>query len=165
MKNVARIYILGLVAVLFLPSGTAQKTSTVVSRIVDGDTITLVGYSQNFRLIGIDTPESRNNARAKSQAARANIAVSEIVALGKKAKGYTEKLLKGKPVEVEWDIVKKDRYGRYLAYIWINQKQASIEIARAGWAESLTIVPNVKYAEQISKAVGEARAARRGIWQ
>lgn len=140
----------------------AQPTQTAkVTRIIDGDTVHLEGFKENFRLIGIDTPESSRNARAKSIAARTGQSLDSIVAEGKRAKAFTKSFLEGKTVTIEWDVQRKDRYQRNLAYLLINGKNSSVEIARAGFADPLTIPPNVKYAEQILNASREAREAKR----
>jgi micrococcal nuclease len=62
-----KLSILFVVLSLFLSTNTyAQQTTTVV-RIVDGDTLKVRywGKEESIRLIGIDTPESRVNKKAK----------------------------------------------------------------------------------------------------
>ena len=125
----------------------------------------LEGYKESFRLIGIDTPESRRNDRAKSLAARTGQSLDSIIAEGKRAKAFTASLLERKTVTIEWDVQRTDRYGRNLAYLVVGGKNSSVEIARAGFADPLTIPPNVKYAEQILAASREAREAKRGLWR
>ncbi len=65
LKTLPFVFILA-----FLPSSLhAQQTTTVV-RIVDGDTLKIRywGKEESIRLIGIDTPESRVNKKAKRDA-------------------------------------------------------------------------------------------------
>jgi len=52
---------------------------------IDGDTITVLyqGVTTNVRLIGIDTPESKRNAKAKSDALKQKKTVDQVVAQGK----------------------------------------------------------------------------------
>ncbi len=147
------------------PANAQQVQIAKVTRIIDGDTVHLEGFKENFRLIGIDTPESRRNARAKSIAARTGQSLDSIVAEGKRAKAFTKSLLENKTVTIEWDVQRTDRYQRNLAYLLVNGKNSSVEIARAGYADPLTIPPNVRYAEQILAASREARAAKRGLWR
>jgi micrococcal nuclease len=145
---------------------TAQNLETRrVTRIVDGDTVHLEGFKDNFRLIGIDTPESSRNARAKSIATRTGRDLELIIAEGKRAKAFTASLLENKSVTIEWDVQRKDRYQRNLAYLIVNGKNSSVEIAKAGYADPLTIPPNVKYAAKILAATREAREANRGLWR
>ena len=146
---------------------TAQSTNTLyrVTRIVDGDTVYLESYPKSFRLIGIDTPESKRNARAKSIAARTGQDLETIIAQGKRASAYTKSLLEGKSVRIEWDVQPKDRYGRNLAYLWHGSKMVNLEIVRAGFADVLTIPPNVRYVEKFVQVAREAREQRRGLWR
>ena len=157
----AAIYQLG--AAIF-PAANAQRVQTAkVTSITDGDTVRLEGYKESFRLIGIDTPESRRNDRAKSIAARTGQSLESIVAEGKRASAFTKSLLERKTVTIEWDVQRTDRYGRNLAYLIVDGKNSSVEIARAGFADPLTIPPNVKYADKILAASREAREAGRGL--
>ena len=87
------------------------------------------------------------------------------MAEGKRASAFTETLLENKAVTIEWDVQHIDRYGRNLAYLILNGKNSSVEIARAGYADPLTIPPNVKYADKILAASREAREAKRGLWR
>lgn len=40
----------------------------------------------------------------------------------------------------------------------------NLEIVRSGWAEPLTIPPNVAYADLFVEAARDARDAQRGMW-
>ncbi len=88
---------LSLVLVLvFLSSPLhAQQTTTVV-RVVDGDTLKVRywGKEESIRLIGIDTPESRANKKAKRDAKRSGQDIKTITAMGKRATRYVEGLVK-----------------------------------------------------------------------
>ncbi len=151
--------------VITQPANVQRLQTAKVTRIVDGDTVYLEGFTKSFRLIGIDTPESKRNARAKSIAERTGQSLDSIVAEGKRASAFTETLLENKAVTIEWDVQHIDRYGRNLAYLILNGKNSSVEIARAGYADPLTIPPNVKYADKILAASREAREAKRGLWR
>ncbi|MEY4530692.1 MAG: hypothetical protein RLZZ156_1413 [Deinococcota bacterium] len=146
---------------LVQPSGSPYR----VTRVVDGDTVYLQGFNKSFRLIGIDTPESTRNDRAKDIAARTGRDLETIVAEGKRAKAFVKTLLEKKDVQIEWDVQRTDRYGRNLAYLWLAGKNSSVEIAKAGFADALTIPPNVRYSNQILEAVRSARVAKRGLWK
>jgi micrococcal nuclease len=152
-------------AAIFLAAKAQQVQTATVTRIVDGDTVRLEGYKESFRLIGLDTPESKRNDRAKDLADRTGQDLETIVQQGKQAAAFTKKLLEGITVRIEWDVQRKDRYQRNLAYLWLDGKMANLEIVRSGYADVLTIAPNVRYSEKFVQAASEARAARRGLWR
>ncbi len=91
IKTLSFIFIL-----TFLSSSLhAQQTTTVV-RVVDGDTLKVRywGKDESIRLIGIDTPESRVNKKAKRDAKRSGQDIKTITAIGKSATKYVEGLVK-----------------------------------------------------------------------
>jgi micrococcal nuclease len=91
IKTLSFIFILTLLS----SSSHAQQTTTV-TRIVDGDTLKVRywGKEESIRLIGIDTPESRVNKKAKGDAKRSGQDIKTITAMGKSATRYVEGLVK-----------------------------------------------------------------------
>ena len=78
------------------PISTSQPSSaeislTTVTKIIDGDTLELAN-KEHVRLIGIDTPESKRNAKAKKDSGRTGMDIEKIVTLGKKAKNFPSTL-------------------------------------------------------------------------
>lgn len=146
---------------------THEQGADVVS-VVDGDTIsvTIDGKKERVRLIGIDTPESRPNRRMSKQATSESLDSKTILELGAKASTHTKTLLpKGTHVRLEYDVQKRDRYGRLLAYVWLpDGTMANEEIVRSGFAYLLTIPPNVKYREKFADAFRNSREEQRGLW-
>lgn len=145
---------------------TAEQ-ATVLS-VSDGDTVVLqiARTRERVRLIGIDTPESHANPRAKKQATRNHQDVLSIIEQGKSAALYTQKLLpRGTSIRIEHDVEKRDHYGRLLAYLWLpNGEMVNENIMKSGYAYPLTIAPNVKYQDRFLKAFQEARSSKRGLW-
>ena len=78
---------------------------------------------------------------------------------------HTETPVKEKDkIRVEFDVHKRDQYGRLLGYIYLsNGKMLNEEIVKAGYASLMTIPPNVKYAERLTKAEREAREKKKGL--
>jgi len=68
-------------------------------------------------------------------------------------------------VELEYDVTATDKYGRTLAYVYLpGGLMVNEQILRAGYAQLLTIPPNVKYVDRFTAAQKEAVAASRGLW-
>lgn len=147
------------------PDGPLQGPVEVI-RVVDGDTVRLNvnGVEENVRLIGIDTPETVHPQR-------------DVEPYGPEASTFTKRLLEGHSVWVELDVQERDNYRRPLAYLYLENAngdweyngrtylQANLEIARAGYADQLTISPNVRYANLYRDAVAAARAGGHGKWE
>lgn len=140
-----------------------------VVRVVDGDTVVILlnGQEEKVRLIGVDTPESKNNEKARRDSSKTGESISEIVKLGKEAAQYTKSILpKGTKVTVETDVQPRDRYGRLLAYLYLeNGEMVNSLIIQNGYAQVMTIPPNVKYEDLFRKLMKEARENNRGLWK
>ncbi len=86
--------------------------------------------------------------------------------MGKRATEYVESLVKpGDLITIEFDAQERDRYGRLLGYVYLsNGKMLNEEIVKAGYANVMTIPPNVKYQDRFLKAYQEARKNKKGLW-
>jgi micrococcal nuclease len=133
-----------------------------VSRVVDGDTIwvTRAGVTLKVRLIGIDTPET--------------VAPGQPVGcFGPEASAYATELLLDRGVTLELDPGqgREDRYGRTLAYVWLDGPapgeygaQFNLEAVRSGHARQyLYDEPYLWFTDYVA-AEAAARAAGRGLW-
>lgn len=144
------------------PSSIRVSPATVV-RVVDGDTAVFRlqgGAEEKVRFIGVDTPESTNRVEP----------------YGEEAGNYTRSALSvGRQVYLEQDVEARDRYGRLLAYVWldtpsaisdaeIRAKMFNAKLALDGYAQQMTIPPNVKYADYFRRYVAEARDSNAGMW-
>jgi len=148
------------------PSNTTPCT---VVRVVDGDTFHCTlsnGEEVKVRLIGVDTPESADNPKARRDSERTGQSLEEIIKMGRQAKEFTKRLLpKGEKVYLEFDVQKTDKYGRLLAYVWLSDGRMLNEVLiREGYAQVYTIPPNVKYQERFLEAQRYARENRKGLW-
>jgi micrococcal nuclease len=62
-------------------------------------------------------------------------------------------------------VVKRDRFGRMLAYVWLpDWRMLNVEIMREAYAQTLTVPPNVRYERLLRECQREAREAGRGLW-
>lgn len=167
-----KLFCILLLAVLALPlqiTGAEKIDSARIIRVVDGDTIKVnyKGNEESVRLIGIDAPESRLNKKARYDARRNGEDLKTIIAMGREATNFVKTLVKPwETVKIEFDVQKRDKYGRLLGYVYLsNGKMLNEEIVKAGYANLMTIPPNVKYQEAFLKAYREARENRRGLWR
>jgi micrococcal nuclease len=140
-----------------------------VKRVVDGDTLKIIyqGQEESVRLIGIDTPESKRNQKARKDAGRSGKDVDQITAMGKEAAKYMRTIAReGDRVNIEFDVQKRDKYRRLLGYAYLeNGHMLNEEIIKAGYASPMTIPPNVKYQDRFLKLYREAREAGRGLFR
>lgn len=146
------------------PDGLATG---VVVEVGDGDTVTvrMKGKNERVRLIGVDTPELHESEKLDRDVARSGKRKSEIQAMGRDARAFTQDRLRGATVWIEEDVEPRDRFGRRLAYLWLGDGTLfNVTLLREGWARVLTIPPNVRYADVFVGAERAARAARRGLW-
>ncbi len=164
LKNLLFVFILTLLS----SSLHAQELFTVL-RVVDGDTLKVryLGEDESVRLIGIDTPESRVNKKTKKDAKRSKQDIETIVAMGKRATAYVEGLVKpGDTITIEFDVQERDRYKRLLGYVYLsNGKMLNEEIVKAGYANVMTIPPDVKYEDRFLRAYKQARERKKGLWK
>ena len=123
---------------------------------MDGDTFWIDNGTDKglkVRLIGVNAPESRKTNR------------KDVEYYGKEAKNYLTKFLSNKRVRLVYDVVPKDRYGRTLAYVYLEDGTfLNAHLIKNGYASVMTIPPNVKYADYFVKLQRESRLNRRGLW-
>jgi len=156
------IFLLSISAAVYASSAAAHAlpgSPFVVTDVHDGDTISIkvesfAGFplrTERLRLIGIDAPELKQET------------------WGRKAKKHLKKLISESDwvVNVEFDVDKRDKYGRLLGYLWnrhtgvlINEKMTA-----DGYAVLFTFPPNVRYVDRFIEAEKKARAAKLGIWE
>jgi endonuclease YncB( thermonuclease family) len=103
-----------------IASGTRAK----VDWIADGDTMLVIlpdGQKAAIRVLGIDCPESKHNAKCERDGREGRLGCDAQVPLGKAATKYAISLLKGRDVTVETrdgnGTTENDVYGRALAYV------------------------------------------------
>jgi len=162
LKNTYFLWAIGAITALLI-SGCVEKDFDVfreegyfVQRVIDGDTIRLQN-GKLVRYIGIDSPETRKRAGGVWHYA------PELYALD--AKRLNSELVGGGRVELEFDEEKYDKYGRWLAYVYANNKMVNEEILKAGYAKILMIPPNTKYYHKLKMAEAEAKKNKLGIWR
>ena len=106
-----------------------------------------------MRYIGIDTPETKDPRRP-------------VQCYGQQAADFNAQLVDGERVRLVRDVQLRDRFGRLLAYVYRVRDGLFVnaELARLGYAQPLSIAPDVRYADRFAALAGEARRAGRGLW-
>ncbi|MBU7005814.1 thermonuclease family protein [Phosphitispora fastidiosa] len=81
-----------------------------VTSVIDGDTVDVIvdRNRERIRLIGVDTPETKHPTQP-------------VEAYGPEASNFTNRVLNGKSVFLEFDVTERDKYGRMLAYVWLEK--------------------------------------------
>jgi endonuclease YncB( thermonuclease family) len=140
MKKLITLFLLLILPLFF----SFSKTITgKVIKVSDGDTFTLQVDKNTIykvRINEIDCPEKKQ-------------------AFGTKATKFTNDLIYGKYVKVEYD--KFDRYGRILGTVKINNKNVSEELIKNGLAWHYYQYSKSKY---LSDLENEARLKKINIW-
>ena len=132
------------------PEALAEQTYQV-ERVVDGDTLVLENGAR-LRLIGVDSPET-----VKPE--------TPVEPWGPEAGNFTRYFVRQGTVRLQFDRERKDRYGRFLTYVWVDGQMLNEELVRAGLARAEL---QYRYSEAMKRrfrdAEEEAQAARRGVW-
>ncbi|HID65865.1 MAG TPA: thermonuclease [Aquificaceae bacterium] len=143
-----------------------------VVRVIDGDTFKCVPVNGSrvikVRLMGIDTLETHNRRKAIRQAKWFSGGVDTVISFGKEAKKYAEKLIDKKIVFLEPSVRNKDKRGRMLAYVWLDEdkdEMLNVKLVEEGLAFVFIIPPQVKYLKELGKAQEEAYEGRKGFWE
>lgn len=122
----------------------------VVTRIIDGDTIEVARLGK-IRYIGVNTPELSHPKRGMEP-------------LAAEACEINKRLVLGKTVALECDVQLRDRYGRRLAYIYVGTVFINAYLVETGYAQVITVPPNVKYTDLSLKLQRKAVQNRTGLW-
>ncbi|MFA5145387.1 MAG: thermonuclease family protein [Candidatus Omnitrophota bacterium] len=149
-----------------VPFGKSYNYADVfIKRVVDGDTLVLEN-GERVRLIGIDTPEMHESNKLSRDARRSGQDRKTIQKLGTRAYEFTKNLAEGKRASLEFDVEKRDRYGRLLAYVYLKDGTfLNAEIVKQGYASLMTISPNVKYSSMFLELNRQAREGHKGLWK
>jgi len=124
--------------------------SGIVQRVIDGDTI-VVSNVGTVRLIGVDTPETVDPRKP-------------VEYFGREASAFTARIAAGKPVRLEFEGSRKDKYDRTLAYVYLaDGRLLNAELIRQGYAHAYTQFAFSKM-EEFRALQRDAMEHRRGLW-
>lgn len=156
--NRLNVYDLCLMRELLVEQGTDPKYEATFVRAKDGDTY-VVNYNNEditVRLIGVDTPESVAPSTYSKENTEEGKEVSDIV---------KDTLTAGDKLYLEFDVSPTDKYGRTLAYVYFEDGTMIQDwLLSNGYARTMTVPPNVKYADHFTEVQSIAAENKVGLW-
>lgn len=135
-------------------SENIKGMEATVVHVVDGDTIDVQfkdGRKERVRMLLIDTPETKHPRLG-------------VQPFGPEASGFTKNVLYQKQVVLEMDVSERDKYGRILAYVWLENENVNRKLLEQGLARVAIFPPDIKYLDEFEEVQEEARQSKRGIW-
>ena len=133
------------------PTPETRKGYDLVAKVVDGDTIELTD-GRKVRYLGIDTPETVHPSKP-------------VQCFGKEASDYNKSLVGGQYVRLVRDVEDKDKYGRLLRYVYMEDGTfVNLALVAQGYAYAYTYPPNVAHAKEFVAAQAQARTSGTGLW-
>jgi micrococcal nuclease len=136
-------------------SGPADGEYAVAARAIDGDTIELA-TGERVRYVGIDTPELYRRSGTAW--------VYHPEPYAEQAWTFNRLAVEGRTVRLEYDVERRDRYQRRLAYVYRDDRFINADLVAKGLADVLTIPPNTRYAVLFRRLEREAHDTHRGVW-
>ncbi len=125
------------------------STEAVVERVIDGDTIELVG-GERIRYLMVNTPETTGGKNE---------------CFGSNAVTFNTDLVLGKEVELRYDVEKQDQFDRTLAYVTVDGMEVNRLIVERGFGCVLHIPPNGDdRVDEFEMLEQTARLTMRGLW-
>ncbi len=136
---------------------TGDQIPVELVRTIDGDTITvnIEGEKRNIRYLLIDTPEIDHKNPENTEP------------FARKATERNDELLRSGQVTIEFDVGdREDRYGRLLAYIYVDGESVQKTLLEEGYARvAFVFEPNTKYIDEFNAAARKAKDAKIGVWE
>jgi len=122
-----------------------EKEETLVMRVIDGDTVQLFG-GETVRLIGIDSTEKGEECFEE-------------------AREKLQELVERKTVLLEKDIEERDKYGRLLAYLYVDNVFVNLKMVEEGFAYAFEFEPTTRYSQDFAIAQKTALKEQKGcLW-
>ncbi|MDE5587122.1 MAG: thermonuclease family protein [Bacilli bacterium] len=142
---------------VFASKGISESEIVEFEKCVDGDTATFKdvnGTKLKTRFLAIDTPETVHPTKGVEN-------------FGKEASNYTcESLTNAKEIKLEYDgdSDKEDKYGRRLAWIFVDGVLLQEKLVELGYAKVAYLYGDYEYTERLQKVETKAKENKIGIW-
>ncbi|MEM7348322.1 MAG: metal-dependent hydrolase, partial [Chloroflexota bacterium] len=142
------------------PFPKPQLTPALITHVRDGDTIKVQffdGRQEVIRLLDVDTPETVHPNQPEG-------------CYGTEASQYARNQLTGQIAYIELDpqTPERDRYGRLLAHIWLDEAQTqnfNLMLLERGYARFNDFGNPGRYAESYKAAENAAISQHLGLWK
>jgi micrococcal nuclease len=131
-------------------------SSGQVVRVIDGDTVRIQigGATRTVRYIGVDTPETVKPGEP-------------VQCFGKPASAYNHRLVEGRRVRLQFGPERLDRYGRLLAYVYLEGeggRSVNARLVARGYGRVLAISPNTAHLRPYLRLERRAKRLGLGLW-
>ncbi|OCN05113.1 hypothetical protein A4S06_01650 [Erysipelotrichaceae bacterium MTC7] len=136
---------------LCFPLQVIPREQVTLDHCIDGDTASFIvdGKKQSVRFLAIDAPEY----------------TKEIEPYGKESTDFVcDALLDASKIELEYDGARNDKYGRLLAWIFIDNELLQYQIVEQGLAEVAYIYDDYRYVDDLYKVQNKAKDKKLQIW-
>ena len=132
------------------------KEKVKFSKCSDGDTAWFIinGEEKKVRFLAIDTPETGGEKGVEKY--------------GKEASNYTCNALKNaKEIYLEYDGAsdKEDKYGRILAFVYVDNILLEKDLIEKGLAKVAYIYGDYEYVDELRETETKAKEQKIGIWE
>ena len=121
-----------------------------VIRVIDGDTVELKN-GERLRYNDIDTPETVHPSKP-------------VECYGPQASAKNKELVEGEIILVELGNPTKDRYGRLLGYVYIEDLFVNAELVRGGYAEVNSYGNPGSKLSNLLDIEKNAKRSMKGLW-
>ncbi|MEG3581432.1 MAG: thermonuclease family protein [Chloroflexota bacterium] len=121
-----------------------------VIRVIDGDTVELKN-GERLRYNDIDTPETVHPSKP-------------IECYGPEASKENKELVEGEIILVEFGNPKKDKYGRLLGYVFVDDLFVNAELVKGGYAEVNSYGNPGSKIDELMNMEREAKRQPVGLW-
>ncbi|MFH1790352.1 MAG: thermonuclease family protein [bacterium] len=134
----------------YIPNRELRGEFGTVKYVIDGDTIQLTD-GRTVRYIGIDAPETQK----KTQTGQC---------FADESTNANKKLVNGAQIRMAKDISNKDKYGRLLRYVYVDNIFVNQYLVENGFAIAKAYLPDVYYKQEFKSAQEKSKTEKKGLW-
>ena len=153
-----RVIYLILFMLLVIPGVTYanEKKEVEFKSCIDGDTARFIMDKEEIkvRFLAIDTPETNHPKKGEEP-------------YGKEAKEFTcNRITNASKIELEFDdnSDKKDKYNRYLAWVYVDDSLLEEELVQNGLAKVAYLYGDYSYTDKLKETEEEAKENKVGMY-